>query len=282
MPQFKPIEPKNFPNDFNDDFDFADELGVEELPRKRSLVLLLALTIICLIFLGLSFFLIRQKNSHFLKTIEKKISIANKKSCSVIRIPNISGTATLCLPASIDKGITVVAVGGWGSVAQQTEKVCRLFNAEGWPCLALDSAGNKRSEEMVIENIKTAVGYLKANKKINSQRIVLWGGSNGARTTLLAAAEAPIFAELALSPPLFFDLDKTEALKLKKLNCHLFYIFGENDYTDKQTAQALMRTVKQHNKTGQYKIIAGAGHEICCYNPVLIKEQIDFVEKLIK
>lgn len=262
--------------------------GFNNLRKKVEIFILVVVLLVAAgaAFLFIGFIAKEFRNSNFEDSFSKikAIPVIEQEvylySCAPVNIPAVSGASILCPPKTEAPTPAVIAVGGWGVSAARTKKICQFFLDQGWLCLSLDSASDSRDEETVIKDIKAAVGYLKADRRVEPGKIIFWGGSNGARTTLLAAAEVPVFVELALSPPLFFDLDRTEAVKLKNLNCHLFYIFGENDYTDKKTAQALVQTVKQKGKVGKYKVIPGAGHEICCYNPALIKEQIKFAREL--
>ena len=69
--------------------------------------------------------------------------------------------------------------------------------------------------------------------------------------------------------------------KLKKLNSNLIYVYGEFDFTNKETAQELIKIVENKGKKAKEKMIHNAGHEICCYNPILLDFQYEYIQNLI-
>ncbi|MBU0762483.1 MAG: hypothetical protein KKD39_05605 [Candidatus Altiarchaeota archaeon] len=155
----------------------------------------------------------------------------------------------------------VIAVGGYGSSASATDGVCSYFKARGLDCVGVDSSMDNRVEPDVIADLKAKIGQLSPKY----DKVILWGGSNGALTSLIAASEDNrVYAVLATSPPLFYDFDSQKYNIFNKFNVNLVYVFGEPDYTDEKTAKILVSRAKLYGKNAEYTIIKGAGHEICC------------------
>jgi dipeptidyl aminopeptidase/acylaminoacyl peptidase len=77
-------------------------------------------------------------------------------------------------------------------------------------------------------------------------------------------------------------MDQRKFPSLSSLKTHLVYVFGgEQDYTDEETAKALVGAVVSNGKKGEYHIIPGAGHEICCGDKRALDLQYEFLKGLI-
>jgi dienelactone hydrolase len=204
------------------------------------------------------------------------------KSCKLVQPKGVSGEVYYC--SSEKSGIkqpVIIATGGYSSTAKGTRDVCGFFVGNGFACLALDSANFKinRNEEDVVADIVATVEYTKNLPAIDAAKIILWGGSNGALTSLMAASgRSDIAAVAALSPPLIHEYDKDgNFAELAGFNSNLIYIYGEDDFTDAETAGNLCAITKKRGKLCETVMIHQAGHEICCNNPPLLKKQAEFI-----
>lgn len=216
------------------------------------------------------------------QTGNQQIAAESQISCSGLIFAKTK-SGVLCKQNVTNATPAVIAVSGWGATATSTEGICRYFAAKGWICLAVDSAGDKRSEDEVVADIKSAVDTLESYSNVDKTKIILWGGSNGAYTTLVAASQRrDIFAEAATSPPLFYSMDKETRFKLlENLSTNVIYVFAEQDYTDEETARKVVEIVTNNGKKGEYKMIPNAGHEICCGVPEILDIQYSYIEGLI-
>jgi hypothetical protein len=177
----------------------------------------------------------------------------------------------------------VIAVGGWGSKEGSVAGVCSYFKKAGLECIGLDSAGENRGEDAVVADIGRTIDAVGAGYKSGKRPIILWGGSNGALSALIAASgRDDVDVVLATSPPLLYSYDKGKYPVFTRFDSNLYYVFGERDFTDEETAKVMVKNAEKSGKTARYEIIKGAGHEICCGDQRVLKKQHNFLLEILK
>lgn len=173
--------------------------------------------------------------------------------------------------------VLVIATSGHGASAKSVSGVCRFFENRGFDCVGVDSASSNRDEQEVASDISVKIERYRQDYEV----IVLWGGSNGALTSMMAAeGRNDVYTVAATSPPVFIDYDREKYGFFENLDTNLIYVFGERDFTDEQTAKSLVEEVRRNGKAGRYSIIPDAGHEICCGDKRALRIQYEFIEEL--
>jgi len=203
--------------------------------------------------------------------------------------PLLGFPAQRCGPMDMTHSVpAIVAVGDAGSTAAQTgEAACHYFAHVGWECLALDSmpAANAPMDD-TLARVNAAVDYLKRNESVDSSRVMLWGGGEGALAVITAASlRGDVYAVAATSPPLpgSTDAGRSRLAAIEgMLKTNLVYVFGEHDAeTDQAAADALVSAARANGKQAESIAVPNAGHAVCCGDGRPLELEFDWLNGIM-
>ncbi len=167
----------------------------------------------------------------------------------------------------------VIVVQEWWGLNENIKDIARRFAREGYFALAPDlysRQGHKVAadpntaaqlmtalrKEDGIEDLKSAIEWLRAQKETASAKIGVTGYCMGGSYALLLACESK---EIAAAAPFYGEIPSDE--KLASLNCPIFYAYGENDgWIQRKDVDRLAATLKRLGKKGEVKVYAGCQH----------------------
>lgn len=167
----------------------------------------------------------------------------------------------------------VIVIQEWWGLNDHIKDVAARFAREGYAALAPDlysRLGNKVTADpneagqlmMSLEkkdgvaDLLAVVKHLKSAAGVKGDRIGVTGYCmGGSYTTLLACHSADIRAAAAF----YGEIPDNETLA--QLHCPLLYVYGTEDgWIQRKDVERLRDTLKQHGKTAEVQIYAGAPH----------------------
>jgi carboxymethylenebutenolidase len=161
----------------------------------------------------------------------------------------------------------------WWGLNDHIKEVTRRFAREGYFGIAPDlysRQGHKVAndpnvaaqlmeglrKEDGIDDLKTTVEWLRAQRQTTQARIGIIGFCMGGSYALLLPCESK---ELSAASVFYGEIPPDD--KLKNLGCPIFYAYGENDgWIQRKDVERLAAALKKFGKQGEVKIYPGCSH----------------------
>jgi carboxymethylenebutenolidase len=167
----------------------------------------------------------------------------------------------------------VIVVQEWWGLDDHIKDVARRLASEGYyavapdlysrqgnkvtkdPNVAGELMGNLKTEEG-IDDLLSSIDWIKRQPTANGAKIGVIGFCmGGSYATLLPCVSRDIKA----AAPFYGEIPQNDTLQ--KLNCPIFYAYGENDgWIQRKDVDRLAAALKQYHKTGEVKVYAGCQH----------------------
>ncbi|HYA36428.1 MAG TPA: dienelactone hydrolase family protein [Candidatus Binataceae bacterium] len=167
----------------------------------------------------------------------------------------------------------VIVVQEWWGLNDNIKNIARRFADEGYFAIAPDlysRQGNKVATDPNtaaqlmtglkkpdgIEDLKTTIQWLRSQPATRASKIGVTGYCMGGSYALLLPCESD---QISAAAPFYGEIP-SEA-ELKKLNCPIFYAYGENDgWIQRKDVDHLAHALKNLGKKGEVKIYKGCQH----------------------
>jgi carboxymethylenebutenolidase len=167
----------------------------------------------------------------------------------------------------------VIIVQEWWGLDDHIKDVARRFAAEGYFAVApnlysrqgyrVTKDANVAAELMGglatadgIDDLISTIDWIKTQKAANSARIGVTGFCmGGSYATLLPC----VSKEIKAAAPFYGEIPPDD--QLRKLNCPMFYAYGENDgWIQRADVDRLAAALKKFDKQGEVKVYTGCSH----------------------
>jgi carboxymethylenebutenolidase len=193
----------------------------------------------------------------------------------------------------------VIIVQEWWGLNAHIRDVASRFAREGYFAIAPDLysrqghkvasdantaaelMGNLKKEDG-IEDLKTTVAWLRAQKQTHTSRLGIIGFCMGGSYAMLLPCESK---EIAAAAPFYGEIPSDD--QIKKLGCPVFYAYGENDgWIQRKDVDRLAADLNKFDKRGGVKIYPGCSHGFFndtradVYRPVEAKDAWEHTLKL--
>lgn len=193
----------------------------------------------------------------------------------------------------------VIIVQEWWGLNAHIRDVASRFAREGYFAIAPDLysrqghkvasdantaaelMGNLKKEDG-IEDLKTTVAWLRAQKQTHTSRLGIIGFCMGGSYAMLLPCESK---EIAAAAPFYGEVPSDD--QIKKLGCPVFYAYGENDgWIQRKDVDRLAADLNKFDKRGGVKIYPGCSHGFFndtradVYRPVEAKDAWEHTLKL--
>ena len=182
--------------------------------------------------------------------------------------------AYVAQPAQGGQGLPVIiVVQEWWGLDDHIKDVARRFAAEGYFAVApnlysrqgykVTHDANVAAELMGglamadgIDDLISTIGWIKTQKAANSAKIGVTGFCmGGSYATLLPC----VSKEIKAAAPFYGEIPPDD--QLRKLNCPMFYAYGENDgWIQRADVDRLAGALKKFDKQGEVKVYVGCSH----------------------
>jgi len=167
----------------------------------------------------------------------------------------------------------VIVVQEWWGLNENIKDIARRFANEGYFAIAPDlysRQGNKvatdpnTAAELMgglktedgIEDLKSTLGWLRAQNETKSSKIGITGYCMGGSYAMLLPCESK---EISAAAPFYGEIPADD--KIRNLNCAIFYAYGANDgWIQRPDVQRLASDLKKFGKSGEVKIYEGCDH----------------------
>jgi carboxymethylenebutenolidase len=193
----------------------------------------------------------------------------------------------------------VIVVQEWWGLNAHIRDVASRFAREGYFAIAPDLysrqghkvaadantaaelMGNLKKEDG-IEDLKTTVAWLRAQKQTHTSPLGIIGFCMGGSYAMLLPCESK---EIAAAVPFYGEIPSDD--QIKKLGCPIFYAYGENDgWIQRKDVDRLAADLNKFDKRGEVKIYPGCSHGFFndtradVYRPVEAKDAWEHTLKL--
>jgi len=167
----------------------------------------------------------------------------------------------------------VIVVQEWWGLNENIKDIARRFANEGYFAIAPDlysRQGNKVASdpntaaqlmgglktEDGIEDLKSTIGWLRAQSETKSSKIGITGYCMGGSYAMLLPCESK---EISAAAPFYGEIPSDD--KIRNLNCAIFYAYGANDgWIQRPDVERLAADLKKFAKKGEVKIYEGCDH----------------------
>ncbi|HYB90921.1 MAG TPA: dienelactone hydrolase family protein [Candidatus Binataceae bacterium] len=167
----------------------------------------------------------------------------------------------------------VIVVQEWWGLNDHIRDVARRLAREGYIAIAPDlysRQGHKATadpatagklmgalkKEDGIEDLQTTIQFLRDQKQTHNAKIGVVGFCMGGSYAMLLPCESK---EIAAAAPFYGEIPSDD--KLRKLNCPVFYAYGENDgWIQRKDVDRLAADLKKFDKPGEVKVYPGCAH----------------------
>ena len=167
----------------------------------------------------------------------------------------------------------VIVVQEWWGLNENIKDIARRFANEGYFAIAPDlysRQGNKvatdpnTAAELMgglktedgIEDLKSTIGWLRAQNETKSSKIGITGYCMGGSYAMLLPCESK---EISAAAPFYGEIPADD--KIRNLNCAIFYAYGANDgWIQRPDVERLASDLKKFGKSGEVKIYEGCDH----------------------
>ena len=181
--------------------------------------------------------------------------------------------AYVARPKAAGSHPVVIVVQEWWGLNENIKDIARRFAGEGYFAIAPDlysrqghkvaSDPNTAAQLMGglktpdgIEDLKSTIGWIRAQKDTGSARIGITGYCMGGSYATLLPCESK---EVSAAAPFYGEIPSDD--KIKNLNCPIFYAYGANDgWIQRKDVERLAEDLKKFGKKGAVKIYEGCDH----------------------
>jgi carboxymethylenebutenolidase len=181
--------------------------------------------------------------------------------------------AVVAEPAADGPRAAVIVVQEWWGLNDHIRDVASRFAREGYfaiapdlysrqghkvasdPNTAAELMGNLKKEDG-IEDLKTTVAWLRAQKQTHATRLGVIGFCMGGSYAMLLPCESK---EISAAAPFYGEIPSDD--QIKNLGCPIFYAYGENDgWIQRKDVDRLAADLKKFDKRGEVKVYTGCSH----------------------
>jgi carboxymethylenebutenolidase len=200
---------------------------------------------------------------------------AQQLKTNEVSYPGKGGTikAYVAEPSDGRQHPAVIAVQEWWGLDDHIKDVTRRLASEGYFAIAPDlysRQGNKVTKDPNIagelmsglkqsdgiDDLLSTIDWIKRQNTAQASRIGVIGFCMGGS---YAMAVPCVSRDIKAAAPFYGEIPSDD--QLQKLNCPVFYAYGENDgWIQRKDVDRLAEALPKFNKPGEVKIYAGCSH----------------------